>query len=496
MSQVDVLIVGAGPTGLSAALELARFGVRSRVIDKKPHLTQTSNAGGVHARTLELLDKNVVQELLKRGRPCPTLYIRSQSKVLATMDISLTDSLFPYVLIIPQSDTEAVLYQALQEKGISVEWNKTLSRLTQNKDSVTAYIETAQGEEIVEAKWLVGCDGYHSTVREAVKIPYVGSDYPLRFIMIDAVMETDPPMTAPTVYPNQVSILIVPFLHSTRLIAQVSHADQSIDINQMPDEKTFTKLLSQVMKEKFTIQKPLWASRFIIHEKLADHYRENRVFIAGDAAHAHSPAGGHGMNTGIQDGINLGWKLARVIQGESTEKLLDTYEIERRPIAQTIIAASRHLTQLMLTTNKFIIGLRNFLLPTISKLPFLKKQQAYEASELSLNYRKSPLSISGAHKGKIQAGDRVPNIRFNQGADLQNLLARDSHTLLNFSDEASTHIPLTPLKILSISQEETALREYFGFKNTSGYCLIRPDLYVAVIGENLAAIREYLTRLN
>jgi 2-polyprenyl-6-methoxyphenol hydroxylase-like FAD-dependent oxidoreductase len=488
----EVLIVGAGPVGLSMALELTRYGVPFRIIDKKAGTTQTSNAGGVHARTLELLDKDVAAELIKLGRPVSKVIMHAKMKKLFEIDISFLHTPFPYVLLIPQSHTEQVFSQALLKKGVAIEWNKTLQKFDQDQEKVTAEITTALGTEKITARWLIGCDGYHSAVRASTNIAYEGKDFLLRFIMIDALLNMKERENSFGAYFNDITLLVVPFLHSTRLIAEISHtSDKRYKEDILPDEKIFTEILKEFFPQPFVIEKVLWASRFYIHERLAKHYREQRVFLAGDAAHTHSPAGGQGMNTGIQDTMNLAWKLAMVTQGRAEMKLLDTYEEERRPIAEQVLAMTKAQTRLFLMfKNPWVVAIRNFLLPRLLAIKALKNKFAMMVSELAVHYRKGALYPVTKKKGSLAVGDRMPNIEINQ-QKLFDLMTRELPILLTFRDEKFSF----PLRVIKIDQLPAVSRQVLGFSSDKGYCLIRPDYYVAYVGEERSAIENYFSSL-
>lgn len=464
-----VLIVGAGPVGLTMALFLHRHGVPCRIIDKRSEPTTTSNAVGIHARTLELMSTlGITDELMKHGRKVTTVEIGSQMKPLAKWEMKRINSTYNYALCVPQSQTEQILLKHLSNAGIEVERDCELTGLSQDRDSCTAHIKTKQGEIDITSQWLVSCDGYHSAVRDQLRdVSYDGDDMQMRFIMIDAPVEVENEelLDKITVYSNSnVTLMLFPMLETVRFAAEISNCHRYDDID-VADEVIFNEIAKTVLPYSIKIGKPVWSTKFWIHERLASQYRSGRVFLAGDASHAHSPAGGQGMNTGMQDAINLAWKLALVYHSKSNESLLDSYETERRPVAQNVLNKSSKLTHLMVTDNKFVTTVRDTIMPLLSSFGGIQNHMVNELGETSVHYRSSPLN-AGENTSHVHPGDLCP---------LHELRVNDECILLDFNGDLEPN----GIKIISGTPEQA---ETLGLKQ-GGYCLIRPDGYIAYIGK-------------
>jgi 2-polyprenyl-6-methoxyphenol hydroxylase-like FAD-dependent oxidoreductase len=494
MEKTAVLIVGAGPVGLTAAVFCSHLGIPFRIIDKKAEPTKTSNAAGVHARTLELLNIiGLADAFVRKGQVLNRMCSYANTKLLASVETKyIENSLFPFILCLPQNETEAILIDYLTQHQQVVHRNCELISLSQTDEKVTASIKTSTGELIIEADFVMGCDGYHSTVRDILKIPYQGQELGNYFLMIDAPLQWNIPQDQLSVFfDRDITLATFPMLQSTRIIAEVTHAPKYKAARQdqvMPDEKVFTEIFQQCLPGlAFKIEPPRWASHFYIHEFLAKNYRQGRIFIAGDAAHTHSPFGGQGMNTGMQDAINLVWKLAAVLSKQAPLTLLDSYEMERRAVAKEVLADTTKLTRLATVRNSLLIQLRNFLFPKIMKLTSISKKMITKVSELSVNYHHSPI-VKGKYLGCAKPGDRLPHLNFtlsNHVTDTTQLLIQNPyrHILLVFSDDMQNPLPENLQKEITavhIAKNSPEIKKYFG--STNLMCLIRPDGYIGYLG--------------
>ncbi|MDF1796816.1 MAG: FAD-dependent monooxygenase [Coxiellaceae bacterium] len=474
-----VLIIGAGPVGLTMAAFLDYHDVPCRIIDKKSGPTTTSNAVGIHARTLELLKPlGILDELMKYGKKMKAAEVGCHNRTLAEWQLDQINSEFPFALCVPQWKTEEILINHLSKRGITVERDCNLITIEQDSKHCTAYIKGKKGEITINSNWLIACDGFHSKVRECLPdIKFEGEDMKLRFLMIDAPVESDHKEVFEriTAYTNGgLTVMLFPMLESMRIVAEVSHDERYNTIEKF-DEKLFNQFAEQCLPYQINIQKPLWTSKFWIHERLANHYRSGHVFLAGDAGHAHSPAGGQGMNTGMQDAINLAWKLALVYHCKADEKLLDSYEQERRPVAKQVIDNAGRLTKALTSNNPVVKTVRNTIVPLLAAFAGVQRKMVNEIGETSICYTKSNIS-KGEKTSETQPGDLCP---------LFALRSNNECVLLDFNGDAK----INGVKVQAGTTEQA---QALGL-TAGGYCLIRPDGYIAYIGHEMPTV-EWLSQ--
>ncbi|MFK0255853.1 FAD-dependent oxidoreductase [Streptomyces sp. NPDC090445] len=377
-ARTDVAIVGAGPTGLALAVTLAEAGVDFVLLDRQAEGANTSRAGVVHARTLEVFDEldpsgALSAELIGRGIPVSRFRIRDGARPVATLSFDglRRRTAHPYALMVPQYETEAVLLARLRALGGDVHRPYEVTGVTQDADGVT--LTTADGQTL-RAGRAVGADGMHSTVREASGIPFTGASYAESFVLADVVMDWAPGPREVSLTFGPVGPTIVAPLPGGRyrVVATVAEAAPAA-----PDLAYMQRLLDGLAPGQATVRDLAWSSRFRIHHRVADRYRAGRLLLAGDAAHVHSPAGGQGMNTGIQDGYALGRALAA---GN-----VDGYEAARRPVALRVVALTDRMTRFSTTRNPALRLARNTGLRLVAGVPALNNRAAAELAEL--NYR-------------------------------------------------------------------------------------------------------------
>ncbi|MCA9576184.1 MAG: FAD-dependent oxidoreductase [Sandaracinaceae bacterium] len=374
-SHTDVLIVGAGPTGLTLAAALRLRGVAVTVIDRQPQGSNTSRAAVVHARTLEVLETiGAAERLDELGIAAPRFTIRDRDRVLVDLRFDDLPTRYPYSLMVSQAVTERVLHDRLVALGGQVLRPRMLVGVTQDSGGVDALLDDGSR---VRARYLVGADGMHSTVREQAQIPFTGGAYAESFVLADVRLEGGVVRDEVILYFSPAGMVVVAPLPGGyhRVVATLDEAPEN------PDVALVQQLLDTRGPEgkRAVVKELVWSSRFHIHHRVADHYRSGRLVLAGDAAHVHSPAGGQGMNAGILDAMSLADALARSLAGDDVA--LDRYSEERRPIAAQIVRMADVLTRLA-TTRPRLRWLRNVVLWCVAKLPAFRRRFALRLSGL------------------------------------------------------------------------------------------------------------------
>ena len=371
----DVLIVGAGPVGLTLAAALSAAGTRATVIDRLAEGSNTSRAAVVHARTLEALEPiGVAHRLVARGLQAQRFTIRDRDRVLVPIAFDTLPTPYPYTLMVSQAVTESVLLQRLRELGGRVLRPRSLADLAQDTAGATATLDDGSR---LRARYVVGADGMHSTVRESTRIAFSGAAYGESFVLADVRLSGGVPQSEVILYFSPAGMVVVAPLPDGvhRIVATVDEAPQHPDV-------AFVQALLDARgpeQERAVVHEVLWSSRFRVHHRVADVYRQGRVLLAGDAAHVHSPAGGQGMNAGILDAMSLARALNRALAGD--EAALDAYGAERRPVAQQVLALADRLTRLA-TVRPALRAWRNLVLSALARLPVFRRKLAWQLSGL------------------------------------------------------------------------------------------------------------------
>ncbi|MEI7872805.1 MAG: FAD-dependent monooxygenase [Alphaproteobacteria bacterium] len=408
---VNVLISGAGPVGMTLANELTRYGVSVRIVDKAAERTDKSKALVLWSRTLELFDHaGYVDEFLAAGMQVHGADISNGKEVMAHISLDSIDSIYPYALMIPQSETERVLDETLRKRGVAVERNVALESFVDQGAQVQALLRKTSGEaETLTADWLIGCDGAHSVVRHGLGFIFDGTTQPSDWALADGHFTGLDAEDRLHIFWHKDGILaFFPITEGRwRVIADLGVATGH---RADPTLEEIQALLTQRGSGNLVIKDAYWLAAFHINERKVSQYSRGRAILAGDAAHIHSPAGGQGMNTGMQDAFNLAWKLSLVIGGVCKPSLLDSYSIERGAVGDQVLANAGRMTEVAIMRNPIAQGLRNAAVKFAFGFPQLSHAAANTLAELDIGYPDSPLTVKGAHHAKeTKAGKRWPD---------------------------------------------------------------------------------------
>jgi 2-polyprenyl-6-methoxyphenol hydroxylase-like FAD-dependent oxidoreductase len=486
----QVLIAGAGPVGLTAAAELARYGVSVRIVDQAAQRSDKSKALVLWSRTLELLDRaGCTPAFVAAGMPVTAANILAGAERIAHIDLTRIDSNYNFALMLPQSQTERLLEEHLGRLGVTVERQSELTGFAADSAGVTSALRHADGiEESARSQWLLGCDGARSLVRHALGSPFGGETLPSDWILADCHLQGYPfPDSEIAVYWHRDGVFAVFPISPGRFRVIADVPTSAAEHPAAPTLEQVQAVTDRRGPPGCRASDPIWLSTFRINERKVDAYRTGRVLLAGDAAHIHSPAGGQGMNTGMQDAFNLGWKLALVCAGVCPEGLLDSYSAERSAVGDTVLKAAGRLTKIGTLRNHGAQAIRNRIAHLAFGLAPVRHAFAENMSEVSIGYPRSPLNGPGLHftpgpapgervaplAGAVPVGaGQVPRFALfaNVGEASARLLARFPRLL-----EPAVRAPLSP----------------------GGAWLVRPDGYVAcaAVEYEIDVVGEYLEAL-
>jgi 2-polyprenyl-6-methoxyphenol hydroxylase-like FAD-dependent oxidoreductase len=519
--QPKVLIVGAGPTGMTAALELSRVQIPIRIIEKMPEPATTSRAVGVQARTLELFEqRGLVERMLANGNPGVAGSIYGEGKRVFRLDFSRNGSRYGYMLFISQAETEANLRAALDKQQVTIEREVEFVALSQseNGDSVKAILKHRDGSlEEVRCEYLIDTEGAHSISRTTLNLQFEGKTLDENYALGDLYIDGDLPATDFHIFSSEFGFMGLFPMGERRFRLIASNPLSKPNKDTAPSIEELQQIYDQRSHIPARFHDMSWSSWFRINSRMVSRLHVGRVFLGGDSAHIHSPAGAQGMNTGIQDMINLAWKLAFVLKRQADPKLLDTYTDDRIPVIRNVLTKTEALTDVIGSENPTFRSVFSHIAPWIVGTEFVQENSTERMSQLSLNYRDSPLSVSHHSLGSLRAGDRMPNldvqvvggrgeaIREPTAARLFQLLDTDRFTLLfaNLKDAEATHhsvqSSLSPWKGLlqtySIAPSANADQQFKSiFGSGPALILVRPDGYAAFTGadSSLDALAKYL----
>ncbi|MFL6229413.1 MAG: FAD-dependent monooxygenase [Pyrinomonadaceae bacterium] len=509
--KTDVAIIGAGPTGLSLACQLSRHGVDFVVAEKGESVTPYSKAIGVHARTLEIYEQiGLAHKAVERGAVAEKARLLVGSEVRGELDLAHIGeglSPYPYVLMLEQSKNEELLYEYLRSQGRDVLWRTEFESVTQTSEGVSARVTTQGGAaQTIEAKYLVGCDGARSPVRHALGLEFEGSTFERTFYVADARIDWALDHDALHICLSRETFLLFFPLKGDRRYRIVGVFPEEFSKDE--GEVLYEEIEARVKEEA---QLPLdihdveWFSTYKVHTRHVSRFSSGRCFLAGDSAHVHTPAGAQGMNTGIQDGYNLAWKLALTLKGAAGEKLLETYNEERLENAKHLLQTTDRMFQFGAGSERILAFLRTSVFPSVANLLLgfdaVKHFVFPLLSQIGINYRHGSLSRhAGDEHFKVKAGDRMPYFLVG-GESIYDRLRQPKFHLLDFSDGQGGAQTLQPeldnrfdgLVDFHFLTLDTAAAEAFG-ANRPFSVLLRPDNYVSYVSADASPgdISDYL----
>ncbi len=455
----DLLIVGAGPVGLFLANECARKGLRYRIVETNGTQSQHSKALAIFPRTLEVFDMaGVVAPFLERANRVTSVSVVTHGRQLAHIQFTPEDTPYPFVAMVPQDVTEQLLLGELRRRGGDVDYRTTFRTAEQFDDHVVVTLERNGQPFQVTAAFVVGCDGAHSAVRHLLDLSFEGAEYEDTFMLADVESNDALPADELQLCPSERGPLaIFPMSANRRRIVATVNEQQG----DTPSLELVQQVAQQRAPEGFEAKSLHWSSYFRIHHRHVSQLRRGRMFIAGDAAHIHSPFGGQGMNTGLQDVWNLAWKLDFAVRGHGGETLLDSYTDERLPVIKSVITTTDRLTHFMGTSNSVVQAVRDFVIPVVSQLAPFQHAFVQRMSELGIAYAGSPI-VEGSGKryfdDSIRGGEAL-NHRF----------------VLFVGDSDSAETKQAASKLSADFPDMVDVRS----SQQAGLTLVRPDGYVA-----------------
>jgi 2-polyprenyl-6-methoxyphenol hydroxylase-like FAD-dependent oxidoreductase len=489
-SDCEVLIVGAGPTGLVLACELLARGVGVRLIDKSGGVAGQTRALAVHARALEVLDMmGLAGAFIEHGQVVRRFGMYADGRDLVRVDLARNGSRFGFMLDIPQDLTETILRHRVCELGGRIEQGAELGSLRQDADRVTATVAGRTGTaRTITASYLVGADGAHSQVRSQLTLAFRGHPYPEDWLLADVHLDWDRPGDeVHAFFRRDGRPLICMPMRDQRWRVIIPHAGDRGQ--QAPTLEEIQQLVTERAPAPAPqASGPTWLATFRCHRRSAGSYRRGRVLLAGDAVHIHSPAGGQGMNTGILDAHNLAWKLALVASGHAPGRLLDSYGQERGPAAADVLALTHALVTLGTMTHPAQRALRKTVIPLASRLAPVQRRAARRMGQLHVSYPSSPLTAPGRAGPGIRPGQRAPDLAVTGSRGqtrLHEVLRRGRHVLLITGADGDGQVPLGPwqdhVEIVSAPNGH-ASRAGGRVYAAPGAYLLRPDGYLAARG--------------
>jgi 2-polyprenyl-6-methoxyphenol hydroxylase-like FAD-dependent oxidoreductase len=477
----DVLIVGAGPVGLFLANECARRGLQWRLVEARPSQSAHSKALAIFPRTLEMLDMaGLVAPFLETANRVTSAAVVAHGRTLADLRFAPEGTAYQFIAMVPQDETERLLAEALRRRGGRVEYDTSLVAAVQDDDRVSATLDRRGERATLSATFVVGCDGAHSTVRHLLNLPFEGAAYDASFLLADVETNDVLPADQLQLCPSERGpVAVFPMSPTRRRIVATSARAEG--------DAPSLRMVQQILRERapagIEARALLWSSYFRIHHRHTRRLRAGRIFIAGDAAHIHSPFGGQGMNTGLHDVWNLAWKLDLAVRGHGTDQLLESYSAERLPAIKDVIATTHRLTTVMASSNRLTRAVRDTVMPVVSRLAPFQRAFVGRLSGLGVSYRGSPI-VDGA-------GQRYFDDSLRGGAGIR------SRFLLLVPEDARRSVADAAGGFAALPSEVVEVRAAPAGR---GIALVRPDGYVAFSARDgnaadaLRSVRSLLQR--
>jgi 2-polyprenyl-6-methoxyphenol hydroxylase-like FAD-dependent oxidoreductase len=414
----SVLIVGAGPSGLMMAAQLLRYGVQPVIIDSKQGPTDKSKALAVQARSMEIFRQmGLIDKVINSSKAVAGAVINQEGREMASLaldGIGKELTAFPYIYMYQQSKTERLLLDYLTLNCCPVYWDTTLLSVEQDKSKVTLQLQAGDETQTLTCDWLIAADGARSPIRKQLQLPFNGDTYKHQFYVADVKIEG--------VLGDKVNLylskkgfagfFLMPEEHYCRIVGNLPDEFDNREDIQMEDVLPY---LDSITGGGVKIEHTNWFATYKLHHRMAGKFRDNRCFLIGDAAHIHSPVGGQGMNTGLQDAYNLAWKLAGVVNHQLKESILESYATERMPVARELLNTTDRIFKMILSRNWFVNMFKKWLLPVILKNAWNKpgSRQSFfkRVSQTGISYRDSKINLNLSHATNIKAGDRLPYLK-------------------------------------------------------------------------------------
>ncbi len=508
MCDQPILVVGAGPVGITAAAMLARFDVPVRIIDTAAAATTQSRALVVWRRTLEVLDPIVSRHRFLDSHPVVDAVTFSNGRrTFAQLSLRQDGRAIPGGVFIPQSQTESLLLEGLASFGIEVERETSLVSLSESADGIEAVLQTPSGTESVSTPWLVACDGGKSLVRRTLDLDFPGHTVSGNYVLADMVIDRDDERldVLHVNFAKQGTVVLFPIDQRLWRIFAVCDSLAESRQSQAPTIAELQQLIDTQTNRDWTIESVPWSTPYHVNERQIKQYVHGPIVLAGDAAHIHSPAGGQGMNIGIQDAANLAWKLALVAKGDSSPALMGTYQAERHPIGKKVVRASSLMLGAISKKNLFVRLMRRILLGLATRLPPIRKKMASMLTEDVPTYRSGPLGGRRRPGATHGPGDFFPDLPLQISGTLSSatdLCRGRGGTILCFSEPTSTPPHRfgaggrgLDLEVVDVDMTETQggalLAKAFGLCE-GGFVLVRPDCVIATAGEAMADIEDWM----
>lgn len=502
-NKTQVVIVGAGPTGLSMAAQLMRYQIDFILIEKNEKTTFLSKAIAVQARTLEIFQEmGIAERAIAAGEIITGMNLFYKGKRKATINLSgLGEGLsqFAMALSLEQSKTEQLLVDYLNENGKQVRWKSEFSHFEEHENAVSVYYKDENGiEQQIEASYLVGCDGAGSPIRHQLGLSFEGSTEPKLFYVADTTLKS-PVINTNTLFMFMIKKGFVLFFPMEgkghyRLVGVLP------DYKNNDSEYQFSDIEAGIKEQIITpvdFEELRWFSTYKVHSRKANYFMKGRCFITGDAAHIHTPAGGQGMNTGIQDAYNLAWKMAYTIKNEVNEEVLKTYDTERSQNARNLLQTTDRIFDIMSGVNRFWNTIRLTFFPSflsmLTKSNFLKRRIFPLISQTRIAYPDSFLTVQSSI-AKVKAGDRMHYFVFSNGRNIFSYLSNPEFKLLYFGKNTIEN-PLENVKIkmgfLCFNEIPSSI-----FGNASEfYILLRPDNHISYIGKDIGKCQKLIDNI-